>query len=260
MADLSEKCRIGGYISVRTVLEAGTREVYGLLLDKKRIAKVKESAFHLPEKRQYAALERITAARGIPVEYVTEENFAACGGCDADGGIAAYVGNRCFSSDNEALEAPVPFTVLLEGIEDPYNFGYILRTLYAAGADWVVLPRRNFFTASEIVIRASAGASELLRVAVTDDPADFCRRASSAGRYIVSTANSKDAKNIFSVRLRPPVCLVIGGEKRGISKGVLEASDVTLKIKYARNCAFSLPAVSATSVIAFEVAQKLRLL
>ena len=41
----------------------------------------------------------------------------------------------------------------------------------------------------------------------------------------------------------------------------LEAdSDVTLKIKYARNCAFSLPAVSATSVIAFEVAQKLRLL
>ena len=41
MADLSEKCRIGGYISVRTVLEAGTREVYGLLLDKKRIAKVK---------------------------------------------------------------------------------------------------------------------------------------------------------------------------------------------------------------------------
>ena len=162
MADLSEKCRIGGYISVRTVLEAGTREVYGLLLDKKRIAKVKESAFHLPEKRQYAALERITAARGIPVEYVTEENFAACGGSDADGGIAAYVGNRCFSSDNEALEAPVPFTVLLDGIEDPYNFGYILRTLYAAGADWVVLPRRNFFTASEIVIRASAGASELL--------------------------------------------------------------------------------------------------
>ena len=49
MADLSEKCRIGGYISVRTVLEAGTREVYGLLLDKKRMAKVKESAFHLPE-------------------------------------------------------------------------------------------------------------------------------------------------------------------------------------------------------------------
>ena len=96
MADLSEKCRIGGYISVRTVLEAGTREVYGLLLDKKRIAKVKESAFHLPEKRQYAALERITAARGIPVEYVTEENFAACGGCDAHGGIAACVGNRCF--------------------------------------------------------------------------------------------------------------------------------------------------------------------
>ena len=154
----------------------------------------------------------------------------------------------------------VPFTVLLDGIEDPYNFGYILRTLYAAGVDWVVLPRRNFFTASETVIRASAGASELLRIAVTDDPAAFCRRAADAGRFIVSTAKSGEAKNLFSVRLKPPVCLVIGGEKRGISKGILEASHVTVKIKYARNCAFSLPAVSAASVIAFEVAQKLRLL
>lgn len=80
-----------------------------------------------------------------------------------DGGIAAYVGNRCFSSDNEALEAPVPFTVLLDGIEDPYNFGYILRTLYAAGADWVVLPAPQFLHRSEIVIRASAGASDCSR-------------------------------------------------------------------------------------------------
>ena len=260
MADTNERTRIGGYLSVRTVLEAGTREVYGLLLDKNRLDKVRASAYHLPEKRQYEALERITASRGIPVEMIAEDAFAARGGCESDGGIAAYVGDRSFAAEGEALESPVPFTVLLDGIEDPYNFGYILRTLYAAGVDWVVLPRRNFFTASETVIRASAGASELLRIAVTDDPAAFCRRAADAGRFIVSTAKSGEAKNLFSVRLKPPVCLVIGGEKRGISKGILEASHVTVKIKYARNCAFSLPAVSAASVIAFEVAQKLRLL
>ena len=254
MADTNERTRIGGYISVRTVLEAGTREVYGLLLDKNRLDKVRASAYHLPEKRQYEALERITASRGIPVETIAEDAFAARGGCESDGGIAAYVGDRSFAAEGEALESPVPFTVLLDGIEDPYNFGYILRTLYAAGVDWVVLPRRNFFTASETVIRASAGASELLRIAVTDDPAAFCRRAADAGRFIVSTAKSGEAKNLFSVRLKPPVCLVIGGEKRGISKGILEASHVTVKIKYARNCAFSLPAVSAASVIAFKYA------
>lgn len=147
---------------MRTVLEAGTREVYGLLLDKNRLDKVRASAYHLPEKRQYEALERITASRGIPVEMIAEDAFAARGGCESDGGIAAYVGDRSFAAEGEALESPVPFTVLLDGIEDPYNFGYILRTLYAAGVDWVVLPRRNFFTASETVIRASAGASELL--------------------------------------------------------------------------------------------------
>ena len=155
---------------MRTVLEAGTREVYGLLLDKNRLDKVRASAYHLPEKRQYEALERITASRGIPVETIAEDAFAARGGCESDGGIAAYVVDRSFAAEGEALESPVPFTVLLDGIEDPYNFGYILRTLYAAGVDWVVLPRRNFFTASETVIRASAGASELLRIAVTDDP------------------------------------------------------------------------------------------
>ena len=118
MADTNARTRIGGYISVRTVLEAGTREVYGLLLDKNRLDKVRASAYHLPEKRQYEALERITASRGIPVETIAEDAFAARGGCESDGGIAAYVGDRSFAAEGEALESPVPFTVLLDGIED----------------------------------------------------------------------------------------------------------------------------------------------
>lgn len=99
MADTNERTRIGGYISVRTVLEAGTREVYGLLLDKNRLDKVRASAYHLPEKRQYEALERITASRGIPVEMIAEDAFAARGGCESDGGIAAYVGDRSFAAE-----------------------------------------------------------------------------------------------------------------------------------------------------------------
>ena len=52
MADTNERTRIGGYISVRTVLEAGTREVYGLLLDKNRLDKVR--GLRLPSARKTA--------------------------------------------------------------------------------------------------------------------------------------------------------------------------------------------------------------
>lgn len=67
---------------------------------------------------------------------------------------------------------------MLEGIEDPYNFDYALRSLYAAGADGIILSERNWMTAAGIVCRASAGASELIPLYLCgNDPAGVMKAA-----------------------------------------------------------------------------------
>ena len=78
------------------------------------------------------------------------------------GGIVAITGDRtlpCLSSDTEI--EPDGFYAMIQGIEDPYNFGYSIRSLYACGCDGIILGERNWMSAAGVVCRSSAGASEL---------------------------------------------------------------------------------------------------
>ena len=53
-----------------------------------------------------------------------------------------------------------------------------------------------------------------------------------------------------------PILLIVGGEKRGISKAVLEMADVLVKIDYGRDFNASLSAASATTIFAYEIARQ----
>jgi 23S rRNA (guanosine2251-2'-O)-methyltransferase len=167
--------------------------------------------------------------------------------------VLAQVGPRRF----EALEELLPgdtaaFVVMLDGIEDPYNFGQAVRSLYAAGADGVVVPARNWMSAAGVVARASAGASELCALAQTgsaEEAAAFFR-----GRGLtVACAVGRHGTTIYDADLTVPLFLLIGGERRGITRSFLERADVVLQVPYGRAFGASLTAASVSAVIAFEV-------
>src|SRR4029434_1117094 len=91
-----------------------------------------------------------------------------------------------------------PFIAMLDGIEDPFTFGSALRSLYAAGADGVVMRPRNWNSAATTVARSSAGASEVLPMALAEDPkeaADFYR---SNGLVIATALKDKGATPLYS--------------------------------------------------------------
>ena len=143
---------------------------------------------------------------------------------------------------------------MVDGIEDPYNFGYILRALYAAGADGVVLPPRNWMNASSVVARASAGTSELFDVYISDT--EDCLSLFHNKGYHVVCAGIRDSISLYEADLKKPLLLVVGGEKRGISAKLLGQCDDIVRIDYAREFKGSLTAASATAIIAFEIARQ----
>ena len=148
------------------------------------------------------------------------------------------------------------FYIMIEGIEDPYNFGYALRSIYAAGAAGAVLTPRNWMSAAGVVCRASAGASELLPM-YSSEPEDACRVFRKAGYHIVC-AGIRDSVPVYECTLTPPVFLIIGGEKRGLSAKVLKEADDIVRLDYGRRFNGSLSAASAASILAYEVFRQTR--
>lgn len=237
-----------GMTSISALLNAraagiNSRPIYEICFDKTRL---KQKA------REYRFLQRKAEELGFPLSLVEPEEITADAIGNTHGGILARCGDRIFP----ALTAPDQlnengFYVLLEGIEDPYNFGYALRSLYAAGIDGVILTPRNWMSAAGVVARASAGASELLPmfIAEPEDAADIARDAG----YRLICADKDNSVSMYEATLRRPLLLIIGGEKRGISRALLSRADQIVRIDYARPFKAALSAASAATILGYEV-------
>ena len=236
-----------GMTSISALLaakEAGIndRRVERILFDRaKKAKKAREFAFLTEKCRQH----------GIPLVLCDATDINALSVGNTHGGVLAVCGTRTLSpADSEHLPRE-GFLALLEGIEDPYNFGFALRSLYAAGVDGVLVGERNWLHAAGVVARSSAGASEALPF-FSGDPTAAVKAAKQLG-YRVVCAGIRDSVGLYEADLKKPLLLVVGGEKRGISAEMLSLADQVVRIDYGRSFRGSLSAASAATVIAFEV-------
>ena len=141
--------------------------------------------------------------------------------------------------------------VLLDGIEDPFNFSYAIRSLYAAGADGIIVPSYRFANSTGLICKGSAGTSELIDLFECD--INNAIELFKSKKYKVASAGIRNSLSLYDADLKKPLLLIIGGEKRGISSDILEKSDMIVRIDYGKTFKGSLTASSAATVLAFEV-------
>ena len=185
------------------------------------------------------------------IKFTDAEEIAPHAIGNSHGGVIAFCSERNLPQLSQQDIAPNGFYVYLEGIEDPYNFGYTIRSLYAAGVDGVILSPRNWMSAGGVVARSSAGASELLPIFLAE-PDPMVDLFHNAG-YRIYAAGIRDSVSIYEAELNRPLLLVVGGEKRGISRALLDRADQIIRIDYGREFRGSLSAASAATVMAFEI-------
>ena len=232
-----------GHLSVTAALEAGQREIFQILIDSsKRLD------------RRAARLRQAAESAGAACEFVSPETIAIHASGKTHGGVIALVGERQYVGLADLLpDGAAPFVVMLDGIEDPYNFGFAIRALYAAGVHGIVLRPRNWTSASAVVGRASAGTVERMPLAIAagaEDAADFYRER---GLLVAAAAKSSSSASLYATDLTGPLFVLIGGEKRGVTRSFRRRADRLLEIPYGRGFAGSLGTVSAATLIAFEV-------
>ena len=199
-------------------------------------------------------LKAKSAELGFALELVDSEELEKITVGSTHGGIVAF----CTDRELPVLQADMlkenGFYVFLEGIEDPYNFGYTVRSLYAAGVDGIILPPRNWMSAAGVVARASAGTSESIPMLVCES--ERVAEVFHAKGYKILCAGIRDSVSIFEESFQFPVLLVIGGEKRGISRNILDSADKIVRIDYGRSFRGSLCASAAAAIMAFSLFQQ----
>lgn len=234
-----------GMTSISAVLNSGCendRKIQSIWIDlDKKKSKASEISFLRAKSKEL----------GFSIDFVSHEKIDEISVGNTHGGILAFCSERNIPVLSAESIHPKSFYVFLEGIEDPYNFGYTLRSLYAAGVSGVIIPPRNWMTAAGVVARASAGASELMPLYTAD--AETAIDLFKASDYQVLCAGIRDSVSIYEQRFPYPILLVIGGEKRGISRNLLEKADQIVRIDYGRSFRGSLSAASAATVMAFEI-------
>jgi 23S rRNA (guanosine2251-2'-O)-methyltransferase len=240
---LSEQAVLEGVVSVEAALRSGSRTVERICIHHRKRDRT----------GTLYRLERQAQAAGVPVERVAQDDIATLATGKTHGGVVAVVGPRRYVQLADlATSSDCPFVVMLDGVEDPFNFGAAVRALYAAGADGLVVRPRNWMSAAAIVARSSAGASELIPTAVADT-------AMAAGiffrdRGLSVACSTKDrAASIYDQDLTLPLFVVIGGEKRGITRSFVDQADLRLRIPYQRDFRRSLGTAAAVAVLAFEI-------
>lgn len=230
---------------LNTSADVNDRRIERILIDQtKRRSKAPEIGFLTAKSHEL----------GFPIEFVSPEVIQSSALGSSHGGILAVCSDRTIPTLQADLLDTNGFYVYMEGIEDPYNFGNALRSLYAAGVTGVVLPPRNWLSAAGVVARASAGASERLPMMIAD-PETLVREFKKAN-YRILCAGIRNSVSVFDEDFPFPLLLVIGGEKRGISAALLENADQIVRIDYGRPFQGSLSASASAAVLAFEIMRK----
>ena len=240
-----------GMTSVRAVIRAMEEGISDRRILRLLVAKERREA----RSKELPWLGRMAEQHGFSVEFVPEALLDEKTVGTTHGGVAA----ECSDRSVPALASLAPsggFWVMLEGIEDPYNFGYAIRSLYACGADGIVLSPRNWMSAAGVVAKSSAGTSELLPLYVSEGP-ESARFFKGRG-WRVLAAGIRDSESSFDADLKKPLYLIVGGEKRGISAALLAEADGVVRIEYGRPFQGSLSAASAAAMLGYEVMRQNR--
>ena len=209
-----------------------------------------------PELRAILAEPR---RRGIPVEQIDSDRLARMAGFAGHQGVLLRVADRRYSDLAEIVaraeaRGEAPFVLVLDSLQDPVNFGSLLRAAEAAGVHGVVFPERGAAPLSAAAVKSSAGASEHLLLARVESLGATIRELQQRGVLVVAADQDAPA-TAWESDLTGPMAVVVGAEGSGISSATRRRCDMLVRFPMVGAVA-SLNAATAGALLIFEVVRQ----
>ena len=178
-------------------------------------------------------LLKTISEKGIHPKYVDLDTLNKMSNNGNHQGIIVETPPHEYSSVDEIIRSAKgkeqPLILILDEIEDPHNFGAILRSADAFGVDGVIIKSKNQVPLNWTVAKVSTGAIEYVKVAQVSNLNNVIRTLKDNGYWIYAADGS--AKDSYQqLDYKGSVALIVGSEGRGISQLVMKNSDFIIKI------------------------------
>jgi 23S rRNA (guanosine2251-2'-O)-methyltransferase len=207
-------------------------------------------------------IARAASERKVPIDTKSKAELSALCETDKHQGVVALRGEYAYSSLDDILDrigareddARQPLVLVLDSIQDPGNLGAILRSAHIFGVDGVVIPRDRAARVNATVVKASAGATEHLAIALETNLQRSLERCKEAGLWIAG-AVAEGGSEPFAQDLDLPLALLLGAEGKGIRPLLQKSCDLRLRIPMLGQVA-SLNVSVAGGILLYEVVRQ----
>lgn len=190
--------------------------------------------------------------RNISIEILTKNEIdkLACGN---NQGIILSVPDYEYCKLDDLLVNDKPFIVILDHLEDPHNFGAIIRTCEAAGVDGIIIPKDRSVSVNSTVMKTSAGALNNMKICMVTNLNRTIDELKEKGIWIVGT-DMTDSVSYNSLDYNMPIAVIIGSEGFGISRLVREKCDYVVNIPM-KGKVNSLNASVAAGILIYKIVE-----
>lgn len=235
-----QKCWVWGRHVVRETLQAGRWIPLEIWL-----------ADAIPRDEAHDLTE-LAARHDIPLVHKSNDELSKrCGSLEHQG-LMAKMPPFPYSSLEQVLEhtSPQALLLVLDRLQDPHNFGAMIRSAEVFGADGIVIGTQSQCAVTASVVRSSAGAVNHVPIAQVDDLLETLQALSQHSIRVASAAGDAEL-TAEEVDLRGSVALVIGNEGVGVDPGLQAESDLRVRIPQFGRVS-SLNAAVAAGILLYE--------
>jgi 23S rRNA (guanosine2251-2'-O)-methyltransferase len=206
-----------------------------------------------------AEIVALARRAGVKVSFRTREQLRAIAGTDEHQGVVARVAAREYVDLEVLLGAPAarggtPFFLALDQVQDPRNFGALLRTAASFGVHGVIIPKHRAVGLTGAAVKAAMGAAELVPIARPPNLVQALEAVKQTGVWVYGCA-ADGGVPLWNADLAGPLCLVLGGEGEGLRPLVARTCDLLLTVPMAGGVG-SLSVGAAGAVACYEVARQ----
>ena len=167
-------------------------------------------------------------------------------------GIVVEIDDYSYANLDEIIKEN-GFIVILDHLEDPHNFGAIIRTCEAAGVDGIIIPKDRSVDITGTVMKTSAGTLDNMKIVKVTNLNETIRYLKDKGYWVTSTDMEGTPYN--EIDYKGNIAIVIGSEGSGVSRLVKENSDFIASIHMKGNVN-SLNASVAAGIVIFEASRQ----
>jgi 23S rRNA (guanosine2251-2'-O)-methyltransferase len=203
-------------------------------------------------------IQELAEAKQVRQDTMTQHELRTLTASGNHQGVAIEVGLYPYVGLDSLLHdiGPESLFLVLDHLEDVHNVGALLRTAEAVGAAGVVLPKDRAAGVTPAAVRASAGASEHMRVARVTNLAQAIRSMKDQAVTVVGLEADDGAMVYNECTLAGPLALVVGSEGHGMKRLVREACDGLIRIPLHGHVT-SLNASVAGGIVLYELRKQL---